>query len=213
MKNILITAFFIMMASSLFSQSGIFYSFGLGVERSYPTTKEEQPLSKSFLEPYKGELFKLVSNSSLLYVHRRDTTTKHSFIYAVHFANTTINSKLDILGVEQEQLSAIFVSSAHFGVGYYMKGRNGNTILNNSTLGIEYGRRYRSEGDFSENYFTKNLLGIGIELSHTVFRKDRRFPIGYGYRAGASFLNLNGFKKLNEHEGYIYNNLFVRVLF
>jgi hypothetical protein len=212
MKNILTAILFIMMTPSLFSQTGFFYSTGLGVERSLPSTREEPPLNKSFFNTNKGELYKLVGNTSFMYLHKRDSLAKYGSVYAVHIANTTVNSKLDILGIEQEQLSAIFVSSAHFGVGYYMKGKNGNTILSNTTIGIEYGRRYRSEGDFSQNYFTKNLLGMGLEISNTVFRKDRRYPIGYGYRAGASFLNLNGFKKLNEHEGYVYSNLFVRVL-
>ncbi len=214
MKNILITAFFIMMASSLFSQNNFKYGVGVGAEMSYPSTYEETPLDKSFFPNQTGRLFKFVTNVSLFYYLEEDKKEDIPirFFVGVHFANSTTNSVLKTPVSQKEQLSAFWISSAHFG---YYKDRaikNERSLRNQLSLGIEYANRYRTEGDFPEDYFTKNLLGLGFEWSSTLFRTDKRLPIGWGIRNGFSLVNLNGFKKVKEQEGYVYSNLFFRVL-
>jgi hypothetical protein len=213
MKKVLAIAICLILSNTLLAQ-GFSYAFGLGVEWSYPSTREELPLNKNFLPQHKGQLLKMVSSSSLFYHLKRNEKSEFTsdFFFSVNFCNTTINSVLDIHGTNYEQLSEFLISSAHAGFYKDRKTKNEHTMRNQLSFGVEYGRRYRSEGDFSANYFSKNLLGLGFEWSNSLFRNEHRIPIGWGFRMGGSILNLNGFKKQNEHEGYVYSNVFVRIL-
>jgi hypothetical protein len=214
MKKILTLAIVIILSKTSFAQ-GFSYSFGLGVEWSFPSTREETPLNKNFLPQQKGQLLKIVSNSSLFYYLKKDADKEYTsdFFFSAHFCNTTINSVLNIQGADYEQLSEFLITSLHGGLYNDRKTKNEHRMRTQISGGLEYGRRVRSEGDFSGNYFSKNLLGFGFEWSNTLYRKEQKMPIGWGFRMGGSFLNLNGFKKQNEHEGYVYSNIFVRVLF
>jgi hypothetical protein len=213
MKNILITAFFIMTMPSLFSQQKIQYGFSLGTEWTYPSTREVSPLHKGFLPNYKGQLLKIVSNTSFLYYfEKKENAFPVNLFAAIHSANSTVNSVLNFDGVHQEQLSQFWITSAHFGYYKDRKIKNEHTMRNQFSVGLEYAYRHRSEGDFSPNYFSKNILGLGFEWSNVLYRGESRMPISWGSRTGFSIANLNGFKKLKEHEGYVYSNLFFRVL-